>query len=354
MTITTDVATFLGAEPDPLIKAGRYQVVPADDDKGKTKAHTRITNFAKKLEDEYGLTKWKLRSVLLGAAQRSDILVAALAANDDTKELDKLADAAIEAAKGNVKRETGSALHKLCERADAGEILDLPEPWRTDVAAYLRCLDELNAVIEYIEEVVVCPKLNLAGRLDRIIGIDDTSYIMDIKTGKDLSFSWNAIAIQLALYAGAATIYDPVKKTHRPMPKVDQGKALVLHLQSGENACTPYWVNLEAGRAGIAMVRDLMAWRKNVKNVATTAANPHFPANEDTREYITQRCMYVMEHGHGQELARRWPDDVPTLKSFADHSEQQLNQILKVCEVIEGLHGMSFFETPDERGLNLF
>ena len=353
MSIPTAVDTLLSGEPpDPLIKSGRYQIVPSGAD--KTKAHTRITNFAKKLEDEFNITAWKQRMVLLGAAQRSDITVAALAASDNRRELDSLAEAAMDAAKANVARETGSALHKLCERVDAGETLTLPEPWKADIEAYIACLAGLGATVEEIEQVVVCPKLGLAGRFDRTVVINDISYIMDIKTGKDLSYSWGSISIQLALYAGAATIYNPETKNHRPMPEVNQERGLVFHLQAGTAKCTPYWINLEDGRRGIAMVSHLLEWRKQTKGFATTATMPRFTAHADIREYTMMRCRYVIDGGHGAELARNWPDDVATLKSKDDHSESELDAILDVCDTIEARHKMQFPDFTDPRGLEKF
>lgn len=347
MTIATQVNDFLAAEPDPLIKAGRYQIVPAGAE--KTKAHTRITNFAKKLEDEFNLTMWKQRMVLLGAAQRSDITIAALANSDNKKELDKLSESAMEAAKANVARETGSALHRLCERVDGGEELELPDGIAADVKAYRECLVTLGATIELIEEVVTVPKLTLAGRFDRTVLIGDTRYIMDIKTGRDLSYSWGSIAVQLALYAAAETIYDPKTKTHRPMAKVDQGRGLVMHLPAGEATCTPLWVNLEAGRAGIALVGQLLEWRKGTKFIASSAIDPSFTARDELRDYVAKRCRYVMDGGYGDELARGWPDEVPTLKTNDEHTESQLDEILDICDVIEGRHQMKFPDFTDPR-----
>ena len=354
MTIPIAVDTLLSGEPpDPLIKSGRYQIIPVGKD--KTKAHTRITNFAKKLEDEYNITQWKKRMVLLGAAQRSDITVAALAAHDDKRILDTLAESAMEAAKANVARETGSALHRLCERYDDGETLELPEPWKSDVDAYAACLVDLGAGVELIEEVVVCPHLGLAGRLDRTVNIDGTSYIADLKTGADLSYSWGSIAIQLALYAGAATVYDPETKSHTPMPEVNQERALVLHLPAGKATCTPYWINLEEGRRGIAMVRELTEWRKRTKGFVTPAMTvPRFTAHDKIREYTYLRCQYVIDGGYGAELARAWPDDVATLKSSDDHSEAELDAILEACDTIEARHKMQFPEFVDPRGLEKF
>lgn len=353
MTIAPDVTAFLADEPreaDPLIRNGRYQIVPANGD--KPKAHTRITNFAKKLEDEYGLTKWKMRTVLLGAARRPDIVLAALANDDDKQKLDQLAEDATDAANANVKRESGTALHRLAERVDQGETLKLPEPTKSDIAAYSKCLVDLKAEVELIEAVVVCPRLNVAGRLDRTVIIDGVRFILDLKTGEDLSYSWGSIAIQLALYAGAETIYDPDKKKHHPMPDVDQSRAIVIHLPAGKGTATAYWVNLEGGRRGIALVKELLEYRKGTKFLATLEPG-QFVARPELREYVAARVGYVIDSGHGAELAATWPN-VPTLKASDQHTELQLDSILAQCLFIEADHHLPFPDFSDPRGLGKF
>jgi hypothetical protein len=212
---------------------------------------------------------------------------------------------------------------------------------------------------------------------------------MDIKTGANLSYSWQSIAIQLAVYAGAETIYNPATCTHEPMPAVDQARALVIHLLPGEASATPYWINLEAGRKGIALTSKIMEWRngKGLATEATAAAVvipppddppepptpniPHdrtandvigaafpgavevapssFVASVDLRAYVVARMRAIIDAGHGADLAKRWPDEVPTLKSCDAHTEAQLDEILQACVVVDGLHGMPFPSLDDPR-----
>lgn len=349
VTAVPTVESFLasGRPEDPLIKNGRYQIVPANGEKAKP--HTRITNFAKKLEDEFNLTKWKQRQVLLGAAQRSDIIVGALADGDDKKKLDELAEQAQDAAKSNVKRETGTALHRIIERVDAGEDLKLPEPWASDVAAYKTALASISAEVELIEQVVVCKSLNLAGRFDRTVIIDGVRYMGDLKTGDDLSYSWGSIDIQLALYAGADTIYDPDTKKHRPMPPVDQSRALVMHLPAGKGVCDLYWLPLEAGRRGIQLTSQLLEWRKATKKLPFKDHTEHLQARAELRDYVEAKVRHLLDGGHGDELAGDWPPDVPTLKASDSHSEAQLDKILLACDVLEGHRQLPFSALTDPR-----
>jgi hypothetical protein len=77
-----------------------------------------------------------------------------------------------------------------------------------------------------------------------------------------LDFSWCAIAVQLAIYAHADTIYDPATKTHEAMPPVDQDKALVIHLPAGKATCTLYEVDIAAGWEAAQHALWTRNWRK--------------------------------------------------------------------------------------------
>lgn len=325
-----------------LVVRGRYQIVPEGGD--KPIPHTRVTSFAKKLEDGYTLTAWQKRMVLTGAAQRSDIVAATLAADGDKRKLDQLAEDAMDAAKANVRREMGTALHSLCEMADRGMSVEMPGDIGADIEAYTACLASLEAKVTRMEEVVVIPELTLAGRFDRLIDVRGTTYVMDIKTGTNLSYSWLSIAIQLALYAQASTIYDPENRTHERFPGVNQRHGLVVHLPAGEAKATPYWVDLAIGRKGIDLTKSVLRWRAT-KDIATVANNPA----SELREYVVAHVASIVEAGHGAELARGWPRGVPTLKASDTHNEAQYDAILDACWRVEADHFMPFIATSDPR-----
>jgi hypothetical protein len=171
-----------------------------------------------------------------------------------------------------------------------------------------------------------------------------TTYVMDLKTGADLSYSWLSISIQLALYAQAATIYNPDTQRHEPMPQVDHRRALVVHLPAGQAAATPYWVDLGIGRRGIELTKSVLAWRSQ-REVATPATN----LLSDLCEYVIDRVASIIDAGHGTDLAARWPADVPTLKAFDAHTEADYDAILDACWTVEGLHKMPFPTIDDPR-----
>jgi PD-(D/E)XK nuclease superfamily len=184
------------------------------------------------------------------------------------------------------------------------------------------------------------PELNLAGRFDRLVEVDGKTYVLDIKTGQSLDYSWQSIAIQLAVYAQAATIYDPESETHEAMPDVDQARGIVVHLPAGEARAAAYWVDLEAGRRGIDLTKVIMAWR-TTKNIASEVV----PEPSELRTWVAGRVTAIVEAGHGQDLAAAWPDGLATLRASAAHTDGQLEQIAQLCAVIEAKHRMAF---PDD------
>jgi hypothetical protein len=107
--------------------------------------------------------------------------------------------------------------------------------------------------------------------MDRVVQLAHSPMPMigDLKTGKDLSYSWAEIAIQLALYAHADTVFDPVEQEHRPMLQVDQEKALVIHLPAGEGRCALYIVDIAAGwkMAGVCGLVRAYRDRKDLAQV---------------------------------------------------------------------------------------
>lgn len=269
MTVTPDVIALLAAEPKPepkLDRWKRYLITPADG--SEPVAHTRVTTIAEVLDDRHNLEKWMMRMTALGIVARRDLyaLIASTPA-DDRKALDDACDKAKEAAKASAGANTGTALHRFSERLDRGEELSVPPPWDADLAAYSKALAEAEIAIvpDYIEQTVVLAGLQepIAGTLDRLVRVRNELCIGDLKTGADLSYSWNAIAVQLAFYSRAQTIYDLRSGTHTPMPKVNQNVAFVFHLPAGRATCTIYTVDLNAGWEAARVSLWARQWRKH-------------------------------------------------------------------------------------------
>jgi hypothetical protein len=246
----------------------RYQrplIIPRDG--GKPKPYARWSSYGDVLEDRYNLEKWKVRTAAVGLADRDDLLLSVAAHRDDKRKLDSLCEQAREAAKGTSAATTGTALHKLTEAVDAGEVLPtLPPSAAADLAAYKAATAGLDVVA--VERFVVNDDIEAAGTFDRIVEVDGTRYVADIKTG-DVKWGIGKIAVQLAGYARSVA-YDPADGTRTDLD-VDQDRALVIHLPQGEATCSLLWVDIVAGWDGVLMARQVREWRKASRRLAVPA-----------------------------------------------------------------------------------
>lgn len=282
-----------GARPEPKRdRWGRY-LIPHPDGSGEV-AWTRATTMASAVAETFNLAKWQTRMAAVGLAKRADLLarVAAVAdpnSDDGKRELNKLVEQAQEIAGASQGANSGTALHAFTEAHDAGrDTVVIPAPYDADVAAYTAKMRAAHAKIHprHIERIVIVPELGVAGTFDRIASIEHPPYnpvsrapmIGDLKTGKDLAYSWTEIAIQLALYAHASHIFDTATGQLEPMPEVDQEQALVMHLPVGRARCDLYLVNIVDGWKMAQVCHEVREWRKR-KDLAQ-----HLPINTTARQ----------------------------------------------------------------------
>jgi hypothetical protein len=264
-----DTAT---STPEPETKRDRYgrYLLPAVDGK-KEQPWTRATTFAKSVADTFGLTQWEVRMVTAGIGMRRDLYALAAATPvDDKDKLNRIAKDAKEAAAASSGANLGTALHSFTEAHDRGEPVNPPEPWNRDLDAYRDALADaqITAVPEWIERIVIVPDLQVAGTLDRVVRLVDGRLVIgDVKTGKDLSYSWGDIAIQLALYANAPLMWNKTTEQYEPMPQVDRNIGIVMHLPAGKATCTIHQVDIAAGWEAAQLCRQVRAWRSR-RNLA--------------------------------------------------------------------------------------
>jgi hypothetical protein len=323
---------------------GRYLIVPEGG--GDPVPHTRATTFASTLDDRYGLEKWSQRMVAIGLSRRDDLLAQVAATPDDEKtRIDSIVVDAIEAGGSSTGRNIGEALHRFTERVDSGELelSAVGEPWRADVAAYRKAMDDAGFVVELIEETCVVPEMVVAGTFDRIVVRDGRPFILDVKTGQSLDYSWGAIATQLAIYSRASTIYNVEAAEHQPMPPVDQRVGLVAHVPAGKGSCELIAVDLELGWRGAQLAHFVRTWRKEKFRLDDLAVR--LPSR---REWLVAQVRRLVDQypDAARDLAQRWPVGVPTLKQ-AGHSDEQLEQITAVLQQVEGVHRIPFAGEPD-------
>lgn len=348
---------------------GRYLIVPANG--GKPRAYTRATTWAKALDDMEGLINWSMRMTARGLVERPDLYAQVAACRPDDKQLKALVEDAKEAGGGSAGRNVGSALHAFTERVDLGEDVTVPDPWKADVDAYKAALHRhrLKVRRDLIERVVVLEELGVAGTFDRVYVCETTGRLVigDVKTGQSLDFSRLSIAVQLALYAHADTIYDLNTEHHEPMIDVDKGTALVVHLPSGQGRCEIVEFDIAEGwkyaqlaglvrsarahgrrKAGDCLARPYKT-EPVVNLILTPTADEAEPAWQPPtpigdrapvvayRAWVAARLETLKRDCRPAALVaiERWPKDVPFFKDSHEHTLAELRQVAAVLDTVE-------------------
>jgi hypothetical protein len=205
------------------------------------------------LEDKYNLQKWMQRNVALGLSVRPDLQLAVSAHREDKRELDKICQAAQEAAQSSKGATTGTALHAITETADRGlDVGVIPEAFQADLAAYLDATKDLTAT--HIEQFCVLDSLKIGGTPDRVVKYQGKRYIADLKTGS-IEFGILKIAMQLAVYARSQT-YD-YGTGERGVHGAELDRGLIIHLPAGEGRAELVWVDLLEGWNAVRVARDV-------------------------------------------------------------------------------------------------
>jgi hypothetical protein len=253
---------------------GRPLIVPPEG--GRAVPYTRCTTFAGKIEDEFGLNRWKQRMTAIGVASRPDLILSVNAHRDDRKALDGFVRDAMDAAKAGVAASIGTSLHKLTEYIDRGEPLPpVPAEYVADLLAYREAMAPLK--VTGIERFTVLDDLRIGGTHDRTAEYLGRTYIDDLKTGS-IAYAELKIAIQLAIYSRSVVYtspgpakdaddkwieYTPEQAAAARTPLgVDQDRAIVCHLPAGTGTGKLYWVNIAEGWNAVRTVVDVEEWRK--------------------------------------------------------------------------------------------
>lgn len=340
MTLTPD--EFLGETPRrsedrvPRDRWGRYLIVP----EGATEAvaHQRASTVAKYLEDSYGLHRWDVRTTARGYSLRPDLLAQfASIREDDKAALDRVCEAAKEAAAGSSGANKGKAVHTWTERLDLGEAITPPPDVVPMLNAYRTTLANAEVTIlpQYVERYVVLPDLTVAGTLDRIVSFGSRLYVGDIKTGS-VTHAAQSIAMQLSLYTRAATFYDFETRVHTPMVEVDQDVALVIHLpQDPGDVCNLFWVDVAAGWEAVQHALWVKEWRRR-KDLLDPWDVSSFDVAMTRRAALSERIDTLRGiPGALQRLTLAWPRDVPTFKQAPTHTPEQYAAIAAALTTVE-------------------
>lgn len=249
---------------------GRY-ILPKISD--GTEGHwSRASTVAKTLEDTHGLTKWRVRMALQGLAVRPDLAALVATANGDKRIVGEVAEKAHVVAAGDAAANNGTAMHAAIVNA-----LKLPHdqpyegPFAREVAAVRRLLAECGVQIypQWAERTVLSEAHEVAGTADHLATIGGTGPFigLDVKTGRDLSYSWLAFAIQLAIYTSATHARNFTDGLWEQLPPIRQDFALILHITPGSDVAQLYVIDLRVGRQGLELAKAVREIRK-VKGIA--------------------------------------------------------------------------------------
>ena len=259
---------------------GRYLVLPPTGN--KPLGYTRATTVTKTLDDGGGLLPWKATATMVGALRRPGLMARWQAlmtqqpdpwygSADSKTAAKKLVEECANAGGSTDRADLGTALHAIIEQqllGVAGTPLLQPGT-QADIDAFTAATAGIQFDRSFIEAMVVLDGHRVAGTSDQlrttVPGIGDV--VSDLKTGADLRYSWQSIAMQLAIYAHADNVYaqgeaaDGSQDMRLPMPKVSQDVGLVIHLPAGESRCELHLIDIAAGWEAFERAMWVRSWR---------------------------------------------------------------------------------------------
>jgi hypothetical protein len=355
-------------------------------DNSRREGYSRPSGAGKLLDDTTALDKWKLRTVLEGAANNPSIIPAVAAAQgiktkkERNKALNDLAERAMDRGGDKDGADWGTALHLMTEQLDLGErdIDDFPEEQRGRMIEYRECLERygLEPVHEFIECKIVHDELHYAGTADRILRATKRLLVphgdpiepgdlvgADVKTNtSDLDWSLLGYEIQSAIYFGeGAMLYDVNEERRIEMPpELRHDWGLLIHLPSAGTGCDLVMLDLVRGMRGAHLARGVKDWRKEKKPIEGPVVDPNGEVANSVDEPATITDPMTVElvawikdriraldsiDGAIRTLLASWPDNLPGLKA-GGHTEQQLRELDDLVAMVEGQYGAQFIPGP--------
>lgn len=229
---------------------------------GKPVYYSRISSYAKLLDDASNLNLWYGRMTALGLARRPDLaMLAGTAQPDDKDTLNDIVKQAMDAAQSSAAANRGTALHAATEHVDLGGDLDaLPADMRDDIRAYQQAMKNLRVLA--IEKFVVLDDFKVGGTFDRLLLCPDGKIrVGDVKTGASAAAFPHSAAAQMAMYAHGL-LYTP-DGARNPMPNIDLDHAVLIHLPQGTGTCELHLLDIKAGWEAAQLGIRVKDWRKS-------------------------------------------------------------------------------------------
>lgn len=373
---------------------GRMYVVPPGG--GKPEGYTRVTTVAKALDEGGGLAPWKATMTAAGIIMRPGLraqweaLLARTggdpwyATTDSKAEARKLVEDCAAVGGADDRRQIGSSLHTITALIDQGHLVPhLSDETERDIAAYTKGLAQNEVTIASVdgrpavEMSVVLDAYKVAGTFDRLVNVPgfDLPLIADLKTGANLAYSWQSIAVQLAAYSRGEALYvqgaakDGSQDQRLPMPAVDQHWGLILGLNAGQATLELFLVDLAAGWEAFAHSMWARNWRKgrpaepfkpgdmtgrlqaSLDKVSLPAeATPDSVSGDSQlstriRAWLQGRIDDIGTQSADARaaLAFEWRElNVPTLNASTAHTPEQLDAIEALLDRIECRYSIGF------------
>jgi hypothetical protein len=284
-------------DPAPaVVREGDRWVLADQRHDAKRGAYYGRASSIRDLEDEYRLTRWKIRTAVQGMSRDPGLLATAQSwplvdDNDPTlrDRWDTLADRAIDAGKGGVGAAQGTGFHLLTERRDRGEDLGyLPDHLRRALDSW----DRIMGLFEILgtEQFVVWDDApigaGIGGTYDRFLcprqPIDivhpktglvldtitpDETIIGDLKSGRTAHYFGPKYLMQQLPYARGVPYSHKGGRGEWPGGRrPNQRWAVIPHVHHGGSGEFPeprlYWVNLARAEQAFQLTQALRAFRK--------------------------------------------------------------------------------------------
>lgn len=254
------------APPRPKIKFngwGWYQLPSPTT--GRPTGFARASTIADTLDDTYGLNRWKRRETAMRIFQLAQMDPAEVVWRDDTGEttagdclgnlvdamngdkvtrIDTVLDVIDNVMGGAEARELGECAHAWLGAVNAGTALikDVPAIVLPHVQHGLRVLAHRGIVVlpEYTERTILNDQSEdetVAGTIDGIGRLLTTGelVLLDVKTNKDLKYSWLSYAVQVGgVYGWATKVLSDDGRSWEPMPEIREDFAVLLHIPSDQ------------------------------------------------------------------------------------------------------------------------
>lgn len=297
-----------------------------NEETGKFERYRRSSSAGKILDDESQLTDWKLRTTIVGCAQRPDLMaaVSVLDQEQDKKEIRDIAEDCLVAGKGTQRQITGTAIHAMLDHVDRGDDWQPAPQFRDAVQSYVDMMNAYGLVPIDIECQCVHDGYRLAGTMDRryrttramitpdgVVVPIGSVFVGDTKTGRSLEYASGTYACQLAAYVDAMG-YDVETNTRYQFDPPNYTEwALIIHVDADDSRTDVYWIDLTAGREGLALADAVRTWRTRTDLITPARAPLHAVSTEKPREEENSLLVATRDRHPSVEAAPTMPPDTP-------------------------------------------